>query len=175
MQLQTEIPHCVLRPWSPEDKPSLVHHANNHKVWRNMTEMFPHPYREADAEAWFSVVSTTGRSVHLAVVVREQAVGGIGVIAGEGIRRCTGQFGYWLGESVWGQGFATAAARTMATYALETLQFARLEASVFEWNPASARVLEKSGFVREAVLRKSVFKDNRLIDSVLFARLRDDG
>lgn len=31
------------------------------------------------------------------------------------------------------------------------------------------RVLEKAGFVREGVLRKSVTKDGQLIDSVLYA------
>ena len=47
--------------------------------------------------------------------------------------------------------------------------FRRLEAPVFAWNPASMRVLEKSGFVREATLRQSVTKDGELIDSVLYA------
>ena len=53
-------------------------------------------------------------------------------------------------------------------------QFARLEAPVFGWNPASMRVLEKAGFVREGVLKRSVFKDVQLIDSVLFALILRD-
>jgi RimJ/RimL family protein N-acetyltransferase len=48
----------------------------------------------------------------------------------------------------------------------------RLEAPVFEWNRASMRVLEKCGFVREGLLRRSIFKDNEVIDSVLYARIR---
>ena len=35
------------------------------------------------------------------------------------------------------------------------------------------RVLEKSGFVREGVLKRSVFKDGQLIDSIMYARVRD--
>jgi len=42
---------------------------------------------------------------------------------------------------------------------------------VFEWNPSSMRVLEKLGFERVAVLRKSVTKDGQLIDSVLYSYL----
>ena len=34
------------------------------------------------------------------------------------------------------------------------------------------RVLEKCGFVREGVLRKSVFKDGKIIDAVIYARVR---
>ena len=47
----------------------------------------------------------------------------------------------------------------------------RIDAAVFAWNPASMRVLEKCGFVREGVLRRSIFKDGQLIDSVLYARI----
>jgi RimJ/RimL family protein N-acetyltransferase len=46
---------------------------------------------------------------------------------------------------------------------------ARLEAPVFEWNPASMRVLEKCGFVREGVLRASVVVDGQVIDRVIYA------
>ena len=48
---------------------------------------------------------------------------------------------------------------------------ARLEAPVFEWNAASMRVLEKCGFTKEGVLRRSVFKDGEIIDSVMYARV----
>jgi len=42
---------------------------------------------------------------------------------------------------------------------------------VFEWNPSSMRVLEKLGFERVALFRKSVTKDGQLIDSVLYTCL----
>lgn len=173
MHLQTEIPDCLLRPWRLEDKPSLLLHANNRNIWRNLTEMFPHPYTEADADHWLSIASAPGPSIHLAIELYGQAVGGIGVIASGGIGRYTGQFGYWLGEAIWGRGVATAAARALAAHALARPRFARLEASVFAWNAASMRVLEKVGFVREGILRKSAFKDGRLIDSVIYALVRD--
>jgi RimJ/RimL family protein N-acetyltransferase len=51
----------------------------------------------------------------------------------------------------------------------------RLQAPVFEWNAPPMRVLEKIRFTREAVLRKSVFKDGQLIDSVLHAHIVGDG
>jgi ribosomal-protein-alanine N-acetyltransferase len=42
---------------------------------------------------------------------------------------------------------------------------------VFEWNPASMRVLENAGFRRDAVLRCAATKDGCLIDTVLYARV----
>jgi RimJ/RimL family protein N-acetyltransferase len=173
LRLLTNLPGCVLRPWQPDDKPALLHHANNRKVWRNLTEMFPHPYTEADADHWLAIAPQFSASIHLAIEFDGQAVGGIGAIAGEGISQYTGQFGYWLGESLWGRGIATASVIAMAAHALAQPEFMRLEASVFSWNPASMRVLEKAGFAREGILRRSVFKDGQLIDSVMYAKVRD--
>jgi ribosomal-protein-alanine N-acetyltransferase len=39
----------------------------------------------------------------------------------------------------------------------------------FATNVASHRVLEKAGYVREAVLRRSAIKDGVVLDQVLFA------
>jgi len=169
--LPTALPGCVLRPWRAADKPDLVRHADNRRVWRNMTHTFPHPYTEADADAWLEIASRPGPSIHLAIEVDGVAAGGIGAIAGEGIHGATALFGYWLGEPFWGRGIATAAANTLAGHIGTQGRFARLEAQVFAWNPASMRVLEKAGFTREAVLRCAVTKDATLIDAVLYARV----
>jgi ribosomal-protein-alanine N-acetyltransferase len=171
MKLATAIPACVLRPWTPADRASLIANANNRNVWRNLADVFPHPYTDADADAWFRIAGSVGRSVTLAIEWNGTAVGGIGARAGEGIFVRTGHFGYWLGEAHWGQGLATAAGRALLEYLKADGRFARLEAPVFEWNPSSMRVLEKLGFERVAVLRRSVTKDGQLIDSVLYSYL----
>jgi RimJ/RimL family protein N-acetyltransferase len=158
-----------VREWRPEDKPALIRHANNRNVWRNLVHTFPHPYTEAAADAWITMAGAPGRDIHRAIVVDGQAIGGVGVNAGTGISERTGLFGYWIGESHWGQGLATAAAGALVADAFSSGQFSRLEASVFSWNPASMRVLDKLGFQREGVLRKSVLKEGQLIDSVLYA------
>jgi len=106
---------------------------------------------------------------HWAIELGGEAVGAIGCMLGEGVYKRTAQFGYWLGEAYWGRGIMTAAVKAVVPYAMERFGLARLESPVFEWNPASMRVLEKCGFAREAVLRASVSKDGELIDSVLYA------
>jgi len=169
MNLPTDLQGCVLRPWAPADKPSLIANANNRAVWRNLSDVFPHPYTEADADAWFRIASAPDRSIKLAIEWNGVAVGGIGARAGTGIFVRTAQFGYWLGEPHWGQGIVTAAGRALLEYLKHDGRFVRLEAPVLAWNPASMRVLEKLGFERVTVLRKSVTKDGQLIDSVLYS------
>jgi [ribosomal protein S5]-alanine N-acetyltransferase len=165
---------CIVREWTAGDKASLLRVANNRNVWRNLTHRFPHPYTEADADFWLAFVAKAGRPTHWAIEVAGEAVGGIGVDIGAGVYAQSGHFGYWLGEPYWRRGIMTAAVRATSDYVLANLAVMRLEAPVFEWNPASMRVLEKSGFAREGVLRKSVLKDGQLIDVVMYARVRSE-
>ncbi len=160
---------CIVRDWQPSDRDALVRFANNRQVWRNLTHRFPHPFTEADADTWFAFLARMPEPTHWAIEVDGLAVGGIGLDLGEGVYAKSGHFGYWLGEPYWGRGIMTDAVLAASQYALSHFGLVRLEAPVFAWNPASMRVLEKCGFVREGLLRRSVFKDGQIIDAVLYA------
>jgi len=54
-------------------------------------------------------------------------------------------------------------------YAFATFDLCRVYAGVFEWNPASIRVLEKAGYQFESRMRKSVTKDGQTIDELIYA------
>jgi len=163
---------CTVRDWRTTDKSSLLRLANNRNVWRNLTHRFPHPYTEADADSWLGLTTESSNRTNWCIDVGGEAVGGIGLRMGEGVYSRTAEFGYWLGEPFWGRGIMTAAVQATSEYALDQFDLVRLESPVFEWNPSSMRVLEKCGFVREAVLRKSIFKDGLIIDAVLYVLLR---
>jgi len=163
---------CIVRGWSAADKPALLRFANNRKIWLNLTHRFPHPYTDADADSWFAKLAQNAARTNWAIEVDGLAVGGIGAEPGAGVYAKTARFGYWLGEPYWGRGIMTAAVRATVEHLFRHFDFMRLEAPVFEWNPASMRVLEKCGFAREGVLRRSIEKDGQIIDAVLYARLR---
>ena len=163
---------CTVRDWRRADKAALQVVANNRRVWINLSHRFPHPYTEADADSWFELLARQPMATNWAIEVEGTAAGGIGIDPGEGIFSKCARFGYWLGEPYWGRGIMSAAVRRTADHILDTMDFARLEAPVFEWNPPSMRVLEKGGFVREGLMRKSVFKDGKVIDAMLYARVR---
>lgn len=162
---------CVVRDWSDNDRESLVRNADNRRVWRNLKDRFPNPYTAADAEAWIALTRTNPELAGWAIDVDGQAVGCIGLKPLSDVYARSAHVGYWLGEPFWGRGIVTAAVRAVSELALGQPGYLRLEAPVFAWNPASMRVLEKCGFMREGVMRKSVFKDGEVIDCVLYARV----
>ena len=161
----------ILRGWEETDRDSLVAQANNRNVWRNLRDRFPHPYTENDAEAWLALARAQPDWLNWAIVVDDAAVGCVGLEPLTDVHAGTTHIGYWLGEPYWGRGIMTAAVQAIAEHAFSPLGFKRIETPVFAWNPASMRVLEKCGFVREGVMAKSVLKDGELIDSVLYARI----
>ncbi|MGH8242316.1 MAG: GNAT family N-acetyltransferase [Steroidobacteraceae bacterium] len=162
---------AVVRDWRESDRESLVRHANNRKVWRNLKDRFPHPYTDADARAWLELAATRPEATDWAIEVGGEAAGGVGLVPLTDVHSRTAHIGYWLGEAHWGRGIMSQVIAAVSERALATRGIRRLEAPVFAWNPASMRVLEKCGFMREGVMRNSVFKDGQLIDSVLYARL----
>ena len=170
--MELRLKRCILRPWRHGDEVALARHANNRKVWINMLDLFPHPYTLEDGWWWIEKGSQVENRVAFAIVVAGEAAGGIGFDRGTGNSRLTAEIGYWLGEACWGRGIATEALRAVTDWAFATTDLVRIQAGVFEWNPASARVLEKAGYLLEGRHRKAWIKDARMIDRLLYARLR---
>jgi lincosamide nucleotidyltransferase A/C/D/E len=85
------------------------------------------------------------------------------------------ELGYVLSRPAWGQGYMTEAAQTLAHLALHEIPLARLSAVCDVENMASARVLEKSGLLREGRLRRYIMHPNMSDeprDVYLYARTR---
>lgn len=161
----------VLRPWTLDDRESLLRHANDEGVSRGLSDRFPFPYTVNDANNFLSH-PVEAPSVVLAIEIDGEAVGGIGLRPGEDTLRIGGQLGYWLGRRYWGMGIMSRIVPRWCEYVFASYGFERLQATVLSNNPASARVLEKSGFVREGTLRRAAIKRNEVFDLWMYAMLR---
>jgi RimJ/RimL family protein N-acetyltransferase len=174
MILQSE--RCLLRPYRLNDAAWLPVLANDIEVARWTSAAFPHPYTQADADGWVARAVAERPAASFVIEVDGFPAGGVGLRVHKGEARGGAECGYWLGRSFWGRGLATEATRLLVRYAFETRGLRRLEAYVFAANPASGRVLEKCGFVREGVLREAVTdRDGTVMDAWLYALLSRDG
>jgi RimJ/RimL family protein N-acetyltransferase len=160
---------CAVRSWRLEDAASLARHANNRNVWRNLRDLFPHPYTPADADRFLRGNAATEPEVNFAIEVDGEAAGGIGFRLGTDVERVSAELGYWLSEEHWGRGITTVAVRAVTAYAISEHGLTRVFAVPFEGNAASCRVLEKAGFVLEGTMLRSVLKDGKILDSLLYA------
>jgi len=81
------------------------------------------------------------------------------------------EVGYRIAREYGGQGCATAALRFLQQLAYEQWKLRGLQAYVTVDNPASARVLEKCGFLRHEFLPQRSLVQDRLLDGYRYAHV----
>lgn len=160
---------CAIRSWETGDLRSLVHHANNRRIWENLRDRFPYPYTSKDGSGFIRRARSVRPETLFALAVDGVAVGGIGFMLHEDIERVSAELGYWLGEEFWGRGIVSEAVPAMTRYAIEQHGLTRVYALPFAHNLASCRVLEKAGFALEGRLRRSAIKDGQIVDQCQYA------
>jgi len=168
--LHTE--RLVLRPLSQADADDLYALHTDARVLRYWDSP---PWTSPDQVDRFLAASRqmadAGDGVRMAMVTEGAFVGWCS------LRRWNPEFrsaalGYCLAEAAWGRGYATEAAHGVLDWAFGTLDLNRVQAETDTRNLASARVLEKLGFVREGTLREDCIVAGEVSDSWVFGLLR---
>lgn len=156
-----------LREFKTDDASLLQVYLNNPNVTRFLTSSIPQPYEKEDAEWWINEGSKGG--IVRAIEYEGVFIGAVGANRKQFEHSRSAEIGYWLAESYWGKGIATAALSQLSAFIFESTDIVRLQAHVFEGNFPSARVLEKCGYRLEGVLQKAIFKRDVLMDASLYA------
>ena len=166
----------ALTPWEEGFIPFVAKYANNARIAANLRDVFPWPYADADAAEFVrDCMARDGQRVLFRAILADGAcVGSISVTQGADVYRRSGELGYWLAEPLWGRGVMTRAVREMCREVFAALDVVRIYAEPYAYNTGSRRVLEKCGFTLEGTLRQSVCKNGRMLDSCIYALLREE-
>jgi ribosomal-protein-alanine N-acetyltransferase len=164
----------LLRPFTSADADALFALQSDAFVLRYWDAP---PWAErARAELFISAcarMSEEGSGVRLAVVrvVDNSFIGWCSLTRWKPDHR-SASMGYCLDDAAWGHGYATEAGRALLEWAFDTLDLNRVQAETDTRNAASARVLEKLGFVREGTLREDCVVNGEVSDSWVYGLLR---
>lgn len=161
-----------LRPWQASDAAALVKYANNRKIWANLRDAFHHPYSEEHARAFLEAVARQNPVSYFAIATEDEAIGSIGLSIGQDVHRLTAELGYWLAEPFWGRGYMSEAVKAFTDAAFAAFGLMRIYAEPYAPNESSCRILEKAGFSLEGRLRASVIKDGKILDQLMYAKIR---
>ncbi|PJZ31852.1 hypothetical protein CH378_01175 [Leptospira kmetyi] len=162
-----------LEPIRESHAPSLAIHANSPNVFAGLRGSFPFPYQLQDALDYIRACLRDSRSRTFAILFEENAIGIITLLFKEDVYRFNGEIGYWIGEEFWNRGIVTQAIQSIINIAYTEHGLHRVYAEVFSNRPASARALEKNGFVLDGTNKEAVFKDGVFLDQWIYSRLRD--
>jgi len=157
------------------DADRLVEVLSEEDIHQN-TSRLPYPYTLHDAKEWIAYVEESRRETGQ---LRNWAIrdshgvllGGIGFHLKYDPKAHKDEVGYWLGKPYWNRGILSRTLPFVCNLAAKEWKLVRIEAFVFDFNQASARVLEKAGFEMEGVLRKYALKNNVLVDAKAYVLL----
>lgn len=165
-----------LRAWKTEDAESLARSANNPKIANNLRNVFPNPYTLDDA-VWYindSIANGDKKQINYAIVIEEQAVGGIGIFVKDDVYEKSAELGYWLAEAYWRKGVMTKAVRMVCEEAFEIFDIVRIFAEPFADNAGSRGVLERAGFTCEGTMRNGIYKNGEIHSYCMYSILREE-
>ena len=169
--LHTE--RLLLRPFRPSDAPDVQRLAGAFEI-ADMTMTVPHPYPDGAAEAWIAMHERSWEDETGATyAIAERATGSVVGAIGLGIVRAhaLAELGYWIGVPFSNRGYASEASRALLDFGFSALDLHRIQARHFLRNPASGRVMEKIGMMREGVMRGAARKWDRFEDLAMYAVL----
>lgn len=163
-----------LRPFRLSDADRLTEMANNKKISRNLRDGFPHPYNREDAVTFIHHCLDMPDEPFFAIEYRGEHVGNISLSPCRDVYRKSAEIGYFIAEPYWNKGIATSAVNIIVEFGFNKLGMMRIHTGVYEYNPASQRVLEKCGFVKEGIFKKAIYKEGVLWDEVRYAILNPE-
>ena len=142
----------ALRLPTPADIAPMSVLLNDLDVARMLARV-PHPYHVTDGETFLAHVAASDPTEQRLFVLETPVDGLVGVVGLDLIEGRT-ELGYWLGKPFWGRGYMTEAVGAVLKWVGEEWGRRFLVSRHFADNPASGRVLTKTGFLYTGEVRQ---------------------
>lgn len=141
------------------------------------TATIPHPYLDGMAEDWISkhqVWFEVGISVDFAIELKEskKLIGNISLMLNKINHRA--EIGYWIGEEFWNKGYCSEAMKAVIRYGFTSRVINKITCRHIMTNPASGKVMKKSGLVQEGYLKQDIYKNGHYFDTLVYGILKSD-
>ncbi|MBN2444004.1 MAG: GNAT family N-acetyltransferase [Spirochaetales bacterium] len=171
-----ETKRLILRPFTVDDAALVQKFAGDFSV-ADTTLNIPYPYEDGIAEEWISTHQDkyeSGELINYAITLKPQndIIGAIGLTVTKEFNRA--ELGYWIGKPYWNQGYCTEASIALIDYAFKNHNLHKITANHFSRNPASGKVMQKTGMKLEGTLREHVKKWDKMEDLIMYGILKSE-
>lgn len=171
-------PNVQLRPLEEADAELFLPWLNDPEMRRVLpAQRYPKSLK-AEREWIATMIAQQDPPRHLVWAIERrsdgQVIGSVGVHAIDWARRRAMTGIFLFPEAMRGKGYGTEAKKLVIDYAFGELDLHTLWATVIEGNAASERALEKQGYRRGGVLRKSTIVKGVRRDEIYYDVTRED-
>jgi RimJ/RimL family protein N-acetyltransferase len=135
--------------WNESHFHQLYPIANNPKIAMNLRDSYPHPYTIHDARHWIEHNQKFNPAQNFAIEFEGRLAGAIGAERGKDELRTNMEL-------------------------FDKFDIQRIFAQVYDFNGESMNVLEKAGYIPEAILKKGFIKRGTVGDIFQYVRVRGE-
>lgn len=171
---------CYVRTFQESDARKLTGLVSRNKYFWSTYEPLNHPdYYTVDTqykkiqESLYLMSSQREYTFGIYTLGTDHLIGHISLYSVKRLPYSSGFIGYAMDEAYVGKGIVTEAIDLVVNFAFKEVGIHRIEAYVAPENKASIRVLEKTGFQQEGLLRKLLFINGKWVDHYMYARLEE--
>ena len=142
----------IMRPLTKEDGPNYVLGISDIEVCNSLST-YPYPYTIEDYNQFYAQTLdqfSKKEAIVLALALNAEPNMLIGrLILRLNPKNENAEAGYWLRRSDWNKGYMTEALKGLIDYGFNALHFHKISGCHYEFNKASAKVMQKCGMIKE--------------------------
>ena len=164
----------LLRQLVISDGPAVQHLRGNKEVMKYISR--PLTLTLQDAESWINIVEEAlakNTGITWCICLGENTSHHIGTIGLWCIDKENhrGEIGYMIEPALQGMGLMHEALVAIICYGFYTIKLHSMEAKIDPRNTASAKLLNKAGFVQEAYFKESYLLHDHFVDTAVYSLL----
>lgn len=164
-----------LKKWEFVYADDLEKYLNDCEISKNMREELPYPFMHTDARYYIEqrVFNNEEKQMCRAIIANGHAVGGIDIFIGDDIYSKSGEIFIWVAKPYQNKGIAQQAVKAAVKLAFENYKIVRIFAKPYVHDIACENLLKNSGFQLEGIMRKAIYKDEKIYDYNMFAIIKE--
>lgn len=172
--LETE--RLILRQIRKTDARSMLKYLSDKDVMEHYGLLPFQTEEEAlDEIAWYDSIFAEKTGVRWGITIKgvDEVIGSFGFL-NYVAQHSRSQIGYELDKQFWGKGIASEAIEAILEYGFGEMNLQRIEALIEPPNVASCRLVERTGFIKEGLLRSYEFNGKKFDDLYMYSLLKRD-
>lgn len=171
-----ETKRLVLREVTEDDANSMLAYLSDEEVTRHMG-LTPFVSKEEALEEieWYQTIFENGTGTRWGITIKGQdrVIGSCGFLNLSN-KHHRSEIGFELSREHWGKGLAAEALQAVIIHGFTRLGLNRIEALIEPANSPSQKLIERTGFVQEGLLRSYEYTRGKFDDLYIYSLLKQE-
>jgi RimJ/RimL family protein N-acetyltransferase len=168
--------NVVLREFRKDDLPFINSFTTDYEICRNLSDTFLRNHSLESTEKYLNSILENSSNDTLSYVIAEKDtlnyIGQIDIMDIDWIARI-GILGIVIaGKDFHNKGIGTEAINLILKYAFERANLNKIELDVNEFNLGGIRCYEKCGFIKEGIIRESLYREGKYYSTIKMGILK---